>query len=95
MISRKNGPIALPFAKGMAVAVVIEREDVGWFERRGNTDRHGFLTNAEMGEARNLSVGKQSREAFFHPTHQEHAPIQLDEEFCIGTHARPRGSGFG
>jgi hypothetical protein len=85
MISRKNGPIALPFAKGMAVAAV------GWFERRGNTDRHGFLTNAEMGEARNLSVGKQSREAFFHPTHQEHAPIQLDEEFCVPTlgHAAP------
>ena len=36
---------------------------------------NGLLTNAEMDEARDLSVGKQRREVFFHPTHHEHAPI--------------------
>jgi hypothetical protein len=56
---------------------------------------NGLLTNAEMDEARDLSVGKQRREVFFHPTHHEHAPIQLDEELGIDSHARQHGPGFG
>jgi len=65
------------------------------FERAGTPDRRRFQTNVEVDEARNLAVGEQRREAPFHLTHHEHAPIQLDEERRIGSHARQHSSGFG